>query len=123
MLPPWGGFISLFDDRTRAWVPNVAGGAGADDCRTRRVIAALASSGLVGWGDSNSTAPVCPARGQKAIGMAACGLDERSVTAPVHRCPVFAGRLRTQRGPKERFRRLDATRHSGLLRQGIGSVG
>jgi len=78
---------------------------------------------LVEVGDSNSTAPVCPARGQKAIGMAACGFNERPVTAPVHRCPVFAGRLRTQRGPKERFRRLDATRHSGLLRQGIGSVG
>ena len=50
-------------------------------------------------GDSNSTSPVFSARGQRAIGIAACRFDERSVTALVHRCPWFANRLRTQHGP------------------------
>jgi hypothetical protein len=52
-----------------------------------------------GWGDSNSTSPVSPVRGQGAVGPATCGSDERLVTAPARRCPRFAVRLRTQHGP------------------------
>jgi hypothetical protein len=40
-----------------------------------------------------------PARGQRAVGPATCGLDERLVTALVRCCPSFARRLRTQHGP------------------------
>jgi hypothetical protein len=41
------------------------------------------------------------ARGQRAVYGATCGVYERSVTADAHRCPLFAGRLRTQHGPRQ----------------------
>jgi hypothetical protein len=77
------------------------------------------------WGDWNSTAPVSPARGQKAIGRATCGFDERPVTTPARCYPRFAFRLRTQHGP----RRVPVLSGRGRLwrlgppRPGIGSAG
>jgi hypothetical protein len=47
-----------------------------------------------GWGDSNSSAPVCSVRGQGAVGAANCGLSERLVTARARCCPWFTRRLR-----------------------------
>ena len=52
-----------------------------------------------GWGDSNSTVAICPARGQGAVGGTPCGSYERLVSAPARCCPRFAFRLRTQHGP------------------------
>ena len=84
-----------------------AGGDGSQlDRRARPVLSDPSPRGqepgglaAVRWGDSNSTSPISSARGQRALGRAACRFDECSVTALVHRCPWFANRLRTQHGP------------------------
>jgi hypothetical protein len=77
-----------------------------------------------GWGDSNSTSPISSTRGQRAIGMATCRFDERSVTALVHRCPWFAHRLRTQHGPRGPVPSgRGRLRRSGPPRAGTGSAG
>jgi hypothetical protein len=105
--------------------------AGVYPACTGAPLAALGhGKGLVGdqarwwrWGDSNSTSPISSIRGQDAIGSLTCGMPERLVTAPARCCPWFARRVRTQRGPNERFRPSDAARRSSPLRRGIGSVG
>jgi hypothetical protein len=56
------------------------------------------------WGDSNSTTPVSPTRGQGSVGGATCSFAERPVSAPARCCPPFTRRLRTQHGPRVRFR-------------------
>lgn len=53
------------------------------------------------WGGLNSSAPVSPVPGQKAVGGASWGFAERPVSAPVRCCPPFTCRLRTQDGPTE----------------------
>jgi hypothetical protein len=54
-------------------------------------------------------------RGQEAVGAASCAFDECLVTAPAHRCPRFARRLRTKYGPM-RFSGLDRSRLPPALR-------
>jgi hypothetical protein len=53
-----------------------------------------------GWGDSNSTSLLSTTRGQKAIGLDACGFHARSLAARVRCCPWFAVRMRTHHGPR-----------------------
>ena len=73
------------------WVPNVAGGAGADNCRTRHVIAALASSGLVGWGASTSGPPPEVVPGGDGVGSLTCGSFAPVGTARARCTPLPAG--------------------------------
>ena len=64
----------------------------SDDCRTRRVIAALASSGLVGWGDSNSGPPPEAAPGGGCAGTLTCASFAPVATAG---CPLQSSTCRT----------------------------
>jgi hypothetical protein len=65
-----------------------------------RLMAGARRAWAAGWGDSNSTSPVSPARGQTTVGRAICGFAERPVSAAARCCPWFTGRLRTQHGPR-----------------------
>jgi hypothetical protein len=52
------------------------------------------------WGESNSTSPVSPARGQRAIGGATCGCSERPVTVTVRQIPLMTAACGTRVAPQ-----------------------